>query len=151
MQQHLSRLEGEDAVTEDNSLCHIYRDGAHIDADASRKKPKEFSFDAAFVIDPSKTGNIWVGEIKTKLNGNDVTTAHKKKQELQDYINHTAEDLSKEPEIFQCQAAQLSFLRGRSVKLFVGGAQMTSEAEVEISRLSCVKLIPNGSRFAVVC
>ena len=111
MQQYLSRLEGEDAVTEDNSLCHIYRDKAHIFADASRKKPKVFSFDAAFVIDPSKTGNVWVGEIKTKLTRNDVTTAHKKKQELQDYINGSAEDLSSEPEILQRQAAQLKFLR----------------------------------------
>ena len=151
MQQHLSRLDGEDAVIEDNSLCHIYRDKGHIFADASRKKPKEFSFDAAFVIDPSKSGNIWVGEIKTKLNGNDVTTAHKKKQELQDYINRSAEDFSNEPEIFQRQAAQLRYLRGRSVKLFVGGARMTSEAEAEIDRLSCVKLIPNGARFDVVC
>lgn len=151
MQQYLSRQEGEDAVTEDNSLCHLYRDKAHILADASRKKPKEFSFDAAFVIDPSKTGNIWVGEIKTKLNGSDVTTAHKKKQELQDYIDRSTEDLSDEPEIFQRQAAQLRFLRGRSVKLFVGGARMTSEAEAEIDRLSCVRLIPNGARFDVVC
>ena len=151
MQQYLSRLEGEDAVTEDNSLCHLYRDKAHICSDASRKKPKEFSFDAAFVIDPLKTGNIWVGEIKTKLNGSDVTTAHKKKQELQDYIDCSTEDLSDEPEIFQRQAAQLRFLRGRSVKLFVGGSRMTSKAEAEIDRLSCVRLIPNGARFDVVC
>lgn len=149
MQQYLSRKEGGDAVTEDISYCHIYRNKTSNFAD-SRKKPKEFSFDAAFVVDPSRSSDIWVGEIKTKLNRTDVTTANMKKQELQEYISSDASDLSDEPEMFQRQADQLKFLKGRTVKLFVGGARVTSEAEADIVKVSYVKLIPNGARFEVV-
>ena len=52
--------------------------------------------------------------------------------------------------MFCRQAAQLKVLIGRPVHLFVGGARVMSEAEAEIDRVSCIKLIPNGARFDVV-
>ena len=124
MQQYLVAKEPSD-VTEDPGLCHSWRDAAHVQADTSRKKPKEFSFDVAFVVSKvvSKEGRgIWVGEFKTELTRDDVTTANKKKQELQDYIDDASSDHSSEPEMFRRQAAQLRFLIGRLVYLFIGAA-----------------------------
>lgn len=149
MQQYLVDKEPSD-VTEDPSLCYICRDAAHISADTSRKKPKEFSFDAAFTVSKEGSDEIWVGEFKTKLTRDDVATANKKKQELQEYINDASSNHSSEPEMFRRQAAQLKFLIGRPVYLFVGGARVMSEAEAEIDRVSCIKIIPNGTRFDVV-
>ena len=150
MRQYLMRHEPSEAVYEDPALCHIQRDSTHIQSDRSRKKPKEFSFDAAFAISKSGSNNIWVGEFKTKLTRDDVVTANKKKQELQEYINGAGSDHSGESELFQRQAAYLSFLSGREVNLFVGGARVMSDAETEVEKVSCVKLVPNGARFDVV-
>ena len=144
MQQYLVDKEPSD-VTEDPSLCHICRDAAHIQADTSRKKPKAFSFDAAFTVSKVGSSEIWVGEFNTNLTRDDVATANRKKQELQEYINDARSDHSSEPEVFRRQAAQLEFLIGRPVYLFVGDAQVMSEAEAEIDRVSCIKLIPNGA------
>lgn len=86
----------------------IWRDVAHVQADTSRKKPKKFSFDAAFVVSKvvSKEGSgIWVGEVKTELTRDDVATANKKKQELQDHIDDASSNHSSEPEMFRRQAA----------------------------------------------
>ena len=47
--------------------CHIRRDAAHVQADTSRKKPKEFPFDAAFTVSKDGSGEIWVGLFKTQL------------------------------------------------------------------------------------
>lgn len=149
MQQYLVD-KGPADVTEDPSLCYIHRDAAHIQADTSRKKPKEFSFDAAFIVSKEGSGEIWVGEFKTKLTRDDVATANKKKQELQEYIDDASSDHSSEPEMFRRQAAQLKFLIGRPVYLIVGAAQFMSEAEVEIDKVSCIKLIANGAQFDVV-
>ena len=52
--------------------------------------------------------------------------------------------------MFRRQAAQLKFLIGGPVYLFVGAARILSEAEAEIDRVSCIELIPNGARFDVV-
>ncbi|MCJ1368749.1 hypothetical protein MMC16_007895 [Acarospora aff. strigata] len=91
MQQYLVDKEPSD-VTEDPSLCHIYRDAAHVQADTSRKKPKEFSFDAAFISSKEGSSEIWVGDFKTELTRDDVATANKKKQELQEYIDDASSD-----------------------------------------------------------
>ena len=66
MQQYLVENWPSD-VAEDPILCHIHRDGAHIQSDTSRKNPQEFSFDAAFTVSKDGGGEIWVGEFKTKL------------------------------------------------------------------------------------
>lgn len=150
MLRHLCSKEPPLPYAEDSSLCHIRRDTIHISADPSRKKPSDFSFDAAFVVDRSGTSNIWVGEVRTKLTRHDVATANKKKDELQEYINKADIDTSREAISFQRQAGQLKFLRGRKVKLFVGGARVMSDAEAEIEKVSCAKIMQNGGQFDVV-
>lgn len=149
MQQYLVDKMPSD-VTEDPSLCHICRDAAHIQAETSRKKPMAFSFDAAFTVSKEGIGEIWVEELKTQLTRDDIATAKKKRQELQEYIDDASSDHSSEPEMFRRQAAQLKFLIGPPVYLFVAAAQVTSEAEAEIDRVSCIMLIPNGAQLDVV-
>ena len=54
-----------------------------------------------------------------------TVTANKKEQELQDYIDYAGSDHSSEPEMLR-QAAQLNFLIGRPVYLFIGAARCRS-------------------------
>ena len=89
---------------------------------------------------------MWPGELKTKLIGDDVTTADKKAKELQEYISGADGDVSKESEAFQRQAAQL---RGSPVKLFIGGARITKDAMHSMDRHVCTKLVPAAGRFTV--
>ncbi len=70
---------------------------------------------------------------------------------MPDYIEDASSDHSSEPEMFRRQAAQLKFLIGRPVYLLVGAARIMSEAEAEIERVACVKLlISDGARFDVI-
>ena len=144
MQQYLMSREPPEAVAEDFHLCHIHRDTAHMQRVKALKESKEFSFDAAFVISEIGSGDIWVGDFMNKLTRDDVAAAHRKKQELQDYIDDASSDHTGEPQLFRRQAAQLSFLTGHKVKLFVGGACVMRDAEAEVKKISCVKVIPHG-------
>ncbi|KAK9815168.1 hypothetical protein WJX73_009589 [Symbiochloris irregularis] len=149
MQQHLESQEPQGSVEGDHSLLHIVRDSAHIAADTSKRPAAKFSFDAAFVVYKPGREAVWVGELKTTLNGDDVATAHKKMLELQEYIDGAGAELLQEIQLFQRQAAQLRFLQGYPIKLFAAGARIMPDAMHKMDELACTKLVSGEGCFTV--